>query len=202
MPPSKNLEILISILFALRGVLVDVDGRLDDLAAGPRDAARVAAIGRQHERPGQPAGQGRLCDVDVLLGVVEDVERRCSATARRPLQRHPPQLAEVLALLAAYRFVSLTGPGGIGKTRLALAAARQLLPEFADGVWVVELSAVADSGLQGKNDSGKLGYTGPCPPSGRHRYFARLYALRQQLDLPPGATASLDPAGNIVIALA
>jgi Raf kinase inhibitor-like YbhB/YbcL family protein len=48
---------------------------------------------------------------------------------------------------------------------------------------------VADSGLQGKNDSGKLGYTGPCPPSGRHRYFARLYALRKQLDLPPGATA-------------
>src|ERR1700740_1617969 len=49
-------------------------------------------------------------------------------------------------------------------------------------------ASVADSGLQGKNDSGKLGYTGPCPPSRRHRYFARLYALRKQLDLPPGAT--------------
>ena len=48
---------------------------------------------------------------------------------------------------------------------------------------------VTDSGLQGKNDSGKLGYTGPCPPSGRHRRFASLYALRKQLDLPPGATA-------------
>jgi Raf kinase inhibitor-like YbhB/YbcL family protein len=46
----------------------------------------------------------------------------------------------------------------------------------------------ADSGLQGKNDYGKLGYAGPCPPSGRHRYFARLYALRKQLGLPPGAT--------------
>lgn len=49
---------------------------------------------------------------------------------------------------------------------------------------------VADSGLQGKNDSGKLGYTGPCPPSGTHRYFARLYALRQQLQLDPGATTT------------
>jgi Raf kinase inhibitor-like YbhB/YbcL family protein len=48
---------------------------------------------------------------------------------------------------------------------------------------------VADSGLQGKNDSGKLGYTGPRPPSGRHRYFALLYALRKQIGLPPGATA-------------
>jgi Raf kinase inhibitor-like YbhB/YbcL family protein len=44
-------------------------------------------------------------------------------------------------------------------------------------------------GVQGKNDAGKLGYTGPCPPSGSHRYFARLYALRKELNLQPGATA-------------
>jgi Raf kinase inhibitor-like YbhB/YbcL family protein len=44
-------------------------------------------------------------------------------------------------------------------------------------------------GVQGKNDAGQLGYTGPCPPSGSHRYFARLYALRKELDLKPGATA-------------
>lgn len=43
-------------------------------------------------------------------------------------------------------------------------------------------------GIQGQNDSGKLGYTGPCPPTGSHRYFARLYALREDLDLEPGAT--------------
>jgi len=57
------------------------------------------------------------------------------------------ELADILALLAADRLVSLTGPGGIGKTRLALAVARQLLPEFADGVWLAEFSAVADPGL-------------------------------------------------------
>jgi Raf kinase inhibitor-like YbhB/YbcL family protein len=32
-------------------------------------------------------------------------------------------------------------------------------------------------GIQGKNASGKYGYTGPCPPSGTHRYYFRLYAL-------------------------
>jgi len=32
-------------------------------------------------------------------------------------------------------------------------------------------------GMQGKNNSGRYGYTGPCPPSGTHRYFFRLYAL-------------------------
>jgi hypothetical protein len=42
-------------------------------------------------------------------------------------------------------------------------------------------------GLQGKNDSGKVGYMGPCPPSGRHRYFATLFALNAKLDLKPGA---------------
>jgi predicted ATPase/DNA-binding winged helix-turn-helix (wHTH) protein len=57
------------------------------------------------------------------------------------------ELADILALFADYRLLNLIGPGGIGKTRLALAAARQLLPEFADGVWLAEFSAVADPGL-------------------------------------------------------
>ena len=43
-------------------------------------------------------------------------------------------------------------------------------------------------GLQGKNDAGKLGYMGPAPPSGVHRYFFRLYALDTMLDLEPGAS--------------
>lgn len=43
-------------------------------------------------------------------------------------------------------------------------------------------------GTQGKNDFGRLGYGGPCPPGGTHRYFFRLYALDARLDLAPGAT--------------
>jgi hypothetical protein len=43
-------------------------------------------------------------------------------------------------------------------------------------------------GTQGRNDSGKIGYLGPCPPSGTHRYFFRLYALNQVLDVAPGVT--------------
>jgi Raf kinase inhibitor-like YbhB/YbcL family protein len=46
----------------------------------------------------------------------------------------------------------------------------------------------AGIGLQGKNDSGKIGYMGPCPPSGTHRYIARLFALDTELNLKPGAT--------------
>ncbi len=44
------------------------------------------------------------------------------------------------------------------------------------------------SAQQGKNDFGKTGYGGPCPPSGTHRYFFRLYALDASLDLAPTAT--------------
>ncbi|HKW18742.1 MAG TPA: YbhB/YbcL family Raf kinase inhibitor-like protein [Terriglobales bacterium] len=47
---------------------------------------------------------------------------------------------------------------------------------------------VAALGMQGKNDSGKIGYTGPAPPSGTHRYFFRLYALDKMIDVGPGAT--------------
>lgn len=46
---------------------------------------------------------------------------------------------------------------------------------------------IAQYGFQGKNSEGTLGYAGPCPPSGVHRYFARFYALKRMLDLPPGA---------------
>jgi Raf kinase inhibitor-like YbhB/YbcL family protein len=45
-----------------------------------------------------------------------------------------------------------------------------------------------DFGVQGRNDSGALGYMGPCPPSGSHRYTARIFALDIDLDLKPGAT--------------
>ena len=42
--------------------------------------------------------------------------------------------------------------------------------------------------VQGKNDFGKIGYGGPCPPSGSHRYVFRLYAVDRSLDVSAGAT--------------
>jgi len=43
-------------------------------------------------------------------------------------------------------------------------------------------------GKQGMNDFGKKDYGGPCPPSGRHRYFFRLFALDNELNLQEGAS--------------
>ena len=54
------------------------------------------------------------------------------------------ELAEVKATLREHQLVTLTGVGGVGKTRLATEVAGQLADEFPDGVWVFELAAVAD----------------------------------------------------------
>ena len=54
------------------------------------------------------------------------------------------EVAELQTALKAHRLVTLTGVGGVGKTRLALEVAARLADEFPDGVWLFELAAVAD----------------------------------------------------------
>jgi predicted ATPase/class 3 adenylate cyclase len=54
------------------------------------------------------------------------------------------EVAELQAAAKAHRLVTLTGVGGVGKTRLALEVAARLADEFPDGVWVFELAAVTD----------------------------------------------------------
>ena len=47
---------------------------------------------------------------------------------------------------------------------------------------------LANGAIQGTNDAGRIGYLGPCPPSGTHRYIFKVYALDTILDLQSGAT--------------
>lgn len=69
-------------------------------------------------------------------------------------------------------------------------------PDAPGGTWVHwlvydipvigHIASNAFLGKQGINDSGRTDYIGPCPPSGTHRYFFRLYALDKRLDLKEG----------------
>ena len=62
----------------------------------------------------------------------------------------------------------------------------------ADNIGLVENLPATENlkagGFQGKNDFGKTEYGGPCPPSGTHHYFFRVYALDSELPLKGGAT--------------
>ncbi|MES2460356.1 MAG: tetratricopeptide repeat protein, partial [Armatimonadota bacterium] len=64
---------------------------------------------------------------------------------------------EVAAQLRRSRLVTLTGPGGIGKTRLALAVAEEMTAEFTDGVWMVPLEAVSEGDRLPEQIAAKLG---------------------------------------------
>src|SRR6476646_5953940 len=69
------------------------------------------------------------------------------------------EVAAVTRLLArpGVRLLTLTGPPGIGKTRLALQAAGSMLPEFADGVWFVGLAALTAPALAPQTIAAALG---------------------------------------------
>jgi len=61
---------------------------------------------------------------------------------------------EVAGLLGEFRLVTVTGPGGMGKTRLAGEVARRVAARFADGAWLVELAAVQEPALSDHTDAG------------------------------------------------
>jgi len=69
------------------------------------------------------------------------------------------ELAELESVLKAHRLVTLTGVGGVGKTRLAMELAVRLADTFPDGVFVIELAAVGDPAAVPEAAAAVLGVT-------------------------------------------
>ena len=67
------------------------------------------------------------------------------------------EIQEVKGLLASTRLLTLSGSGGCGKTRLALQIAADLLGEFSDGMWIVELASLSDPSLVTQEVASVLG---------------------------------------------
>ena len=138
-------------------------------ALGPdRDLIRTVS-GRGYQFAGElhlvPEGIDGQAEPSVLLPA--GTSARPSTNVPMPVSEligRDVELDEILGLLAEHRLVTFTGLGGIGKTQLALAAARQLLPQFPDGVWLAELAALTDLDLVPITVAGAIGLqigTGP-----------------------------------------
>src|ERR1700688_2176261 len=120
-------------------------------------------------------GPRRLRDLPTAVGVfqVRAAGLRTEFPVLRALDASPGNLraattsfigreseaGEVPAAVKAHRLVTLTGVGGVGKTRLALEVAGRLVDEFPDGVWFFELAAVTDPAAVSDAVAAVLGIT-------------------------------------------
>jgi predicted ATPase/DNA-binding CsgD family transcriptional regulator len=71
------------------------------------------------------------------------------------------EIAEIKRLLETTRLLTITGAGGSGKTRLALRVAADLVDDYADGVWMIELASLSDPALVARTAASVLGITEP-----------------------------------------
>ena len=108
--------------------------------------------------------------------------------AANPLVGRKKELADVLqALLNGSRAVTITGPGGVGKTRFALAVAGEAADAFPDGVWFVPLAALRDPALVLPAVADAIGAGGDAAPHiGDGQCLLFLDNLEQVVDAAPG----------------
>ena len=98
----------------------------------PKSPRRLRAVEPAEAEPGPRTPERTFCNLPLALSSFVGREK---------------ELAEVERLLENNRLLTLTGSGGCGKTRLALAAASEQVEGFEDGVWFVELAPLADPSL-------------------------------------------------------
>jgi predicted ATPase/class 3 adenylate cyclase len=96
----------------------------------------------------QVQGPGAAAAFPPLVSI--EVERGSLPLPRHPLIGRDGEVAALASALKSHRLVTLTGVGGVGKTRLALAVADEVRTEFPDGVWWVELAPVERDGRVGE----------------------------------------------------
>lgn len=140
--PDNTLQVHISaIRKALgphRALLKTESGRgyrlVGDWTVRQEDAAKTGALDPLKDTGERPKDIGETPPTNLPVSAISLIGRAES-------------IQQLQDLLSAYRAVTLTGPGGIGKTILALEVGRVTLPRFRDGGWLVELAALSDANL-------------------------------------------------------
>jgi predicted ATPase/DNA-binding winged helix-turn-helix (wHTH) protein len=146
---------LISRISAARRAIGDSGERQVYLRTVARHGFRFC--GEVHERMQQHAALRAMSAAgDPPVSLVSETATALPIPATSLLGR-TGDTVEVAALLATSRLVTLTGAGGVGKTRLAIHVAGEAAPDYPDGVYLVELAAVSDSGVLGHVVAGVLG---------------------------------------------
>ena len=110
------------------------------------------------------------------------------------------ELAQVRELLADNRLVTLTGAGGVGKTRLAVEVATQLAGEFGDGVWYVDLAPITDPEVVPIAVARAFGLPDQ-PGRSTMDTLTRFVADRQMLIVLDNCEHLLDASAALVVAL-
>jgi predicted ATPase/DNA-binding CsgD family transcriptional regulator len=107
-----------------------------------------------------------------------------------------PVVDEIAGHLSQYRLVTVTGPGGAGKTRLAGEVARRVAGRFADGVWLAELAAVRDPAQVAATVAAALGIR-ELPSAAAADALARALARRQLLLVLDNCEQVIDAAAEL-----
>ena len=166
---GRAFDVLVALLEA-RGRVVSKDALMarvwpDRVVEENNLQAQISALrtafGAERELIRTVAGRGYQFTGEIhILAASPDERADAEMVAAEPATVLPPtnlpqpvseligrddELGEVLSLIGAHRLVTLTGAGGIGKTRLGLEVARRLLPRFADGVWAARARAAVRS---------------------------------------------------------
>jgi predicted ATPase/class 3 adenylate cyclase len=107
------------------------------------------------------------------------------------------ELASIAKALDGSRLVTLTGTGGVGKTRLAVQAAANTVTAFPDGVWLCELAAAVDGESMLQGIAATLGYI-PAGGADLEAGIARFVASRRMLVILDNCEHLLDPVAALV----
>ncbi|MGB6206958.1 LuxR C-terminal-related transcriptional regulator [Mycobacterium sp.] len=170
------------------------------------DGASLSDLGSHPLRDlPRPERVVQLCHPDLINDFPPLREPKAVISKHLPVQLtsfvgRDADITQVNALVAENRLVTLTGAGGVGKTRMAIEVAGQSVNEFADGIWYVDLAPITDPELVSVTVARALGLPDQ-PGRSTMDTLSRFVADRQMLVVLDNCEHLLDASATLTVAL-